>query len=316
MCGRVYSWFSRDVFNDPADGADTDDSNDDGNGDKSEDVSESESESESEIPNAAEPDTNDASDMFGCGPLAPRLQRDREQARSAGFEVVAAEESDEWTSDSEGEAEMRAIGRMILRKDKRRELEDASFNRYAFQDPDDLPRWFTNNENMHNKPQLPVNTNTIPISLLDIFPIIPGSFQVTKAEVDAEKERLAEISARPIAKIAEARARKKMKAAKRWEKLKQQADSIAAQQNMSSSEKFKRLESLYKNKGKKASELKKEKQYVVSRKSGSKQAHGPRKKNARIKMVDKRMKADKRGKLAAERRSKKKSTNRNKKRRK
>jgi AdoMet-dependent rRNA methyltransferase SPB1 len=48
--------------------------------------------------------------------------------------------------------------------------------------------------------------------------------QVTKAEIEAEKERLKAIDARPIKKIAEAKARKKQKLVKRLEQAKQKAN--------------------------------------------------------------------------------------------
>lgn len=116
----------------------------------------------------------------------------------AGFEEVpVAESDDEWPSDSDEEAEMLAVGKMLLRKKSRRDLEDASYNRYAWQDDPGLPSWFVDDQRAHNRPILPVS----------------------KGDVDLMKARLAAINARPIKKIAEARARKKLTTARRWEKV-------------------------------------------------------------------------------------------------
>jgi hypothetical protein len=75
----------------------------------------------------------------------------------------------------------------MIRKKRRREIINAGYNRYAFNDEQDLPEWFLADESNHNRPSLPVS----------------------KKEVDVFKEKLKAIDARPIKKIAEARARKK-----------------------------------------------------------------------------------------------------------
>ena len=55
------------------------------------------------------------------------------------------------------------------------------------------------------------------------------------------------INARPIKKIAEAKARKKLKAVKRWEQIKQKAEVIA-DSNAPDSEKLNAIKKLYKGK--------------------------------------------------------------------
>ena len=49
--------------------------------------------------------------------------------------------------DSDDIAEKRALARLMLRKKARNELLDGSYNRYAtHEDPDDLPKWFVEDE--------------------------------------------------------------------------------------------------------------------------------------------------------------------------
>ncbi|KAJ2499648.1 AdoMet-dependent rRNA methyltransferase spb1, partial [Coemansia sp. RSA 2052] len=79
------------------------------------------------------------------------------------------------------------------RKTNKHALIDKHFNRYTFNDSRDLPEWFVDDEQQHNKPTLPV----------------------TKEAVRMLREKLKALDARPIKKVAEARARKKMRAAKR-----------------------------------------------------------------------------------------------------
>jgi hypothetical protein len=84
-------------------------------------------------------------------------------------------------------------------------LLDASYNRYAFDEaPGSLPAWFAGDESKHFRPQLPV----------------------TRAEIDAIKARFRDIAARPIAKVAEARARKKRRVTVALDKAKRTAAAV------------------------------------------------------------------------------------------
>ena len=64
---------------------------------------------------------------------------------------------------------------------------DASYNRFAFNDPDDLPDWFVDDEAKHHRPQLPI----------------------PKALLDQIRTKYQDLASKPIAKVAEARARKR-----------------------------------------------------------------------------------------------------------
>ncbi len=71
-------------------------------------------------------------------------------------------DSDSEDYDNRDRAMTLAIGTMMLRKSKQKALVDASYNRFAWNDPAGLPAWFVDDEMKHNKPQLPV-----PGALLD-----------------------------------------------------------------------------------------------------------------------------------------------------
>ena len=81
-----------------------------------------------------------------------------------------------------------ALAAMMASKKKKADLIDDSYNRYAFND-DDLPEWFEDEERNYTKANLPV----------------------TKEAMEEYKAKMKEIDARPIKKVAEAKARKKNK---------------------------------------------------------------------------------------------------------
>lgn len=71
-------------------------------------------------------------------------------------------DSDSEDYDEHDKAMTLAIGTMMLRGSKKKNLVDSSYNRFAWNDPRGLPSWFLDDEMKHNKPQLPV-----PKALLD-----------------------------------------------------------------------------------------------------------------------------------------------------
>ncbi|CRK33148.1 hypothetical protein BN1723_018633, partial [Verticillium longisporum] len=95
------------------------------------------------------------------------------------------------------------------------DLVDDGFNRHAFRDRDGLPEWFMDDEGRHDKPHKPI----------------------TKAAADAIKEKMRAYNARPIKKVAKAKARKKFKAAQRYEKLKKKTDSLVNEEGLTEKEK-------------------------------------------------------------------------------
>jgi len=206
------------------------------------------------------------------------------QGEKKGFEVVEQDrplpskdgrkyDSDNEEYDSDDYVETMALGTMMLRHSKAKSLVDASYNRFAWNDPTELPEWFVDDENRHYRPQLP-----IPPALLAKM-----------------KEKMVALSTKPIAKVAEARARKNRKAKLKLASAKKKAQSVANSSDMSESMKLKSISKALRSDDKKAGR----KEYVVSKKGqGKKGVKGGQ-------MVDKRMKNDKRG---LERASKKKKS--------
>jgi len=146
----------------------------------------------------------------------------------------------------------------------REKMIDRAYNRFAVDDLDRLPQWFVDDEAMHRRPNLPV----------------------TKADIREMKKRWQEINARPIKKVVEAKARKKMKQIRKLEKAQKTASKIVDNPEMTERAKSKAVEEIYK----KASKVvKPTKLYVVSKKFST---NPRRKSNHKTKIVDKRMKKD------------------------
>jgi AdoMet-dependent rRNA methyltransferase SPB1 len=161
------------------------------------------------------------------------------------------------------------------------EVIDDGFNRYSFNDSEELPAWFLDDEKHHYRPILPV----------------------TKEAVREFRDRMKALDARPIKKIAEAKARKKLKAAQRLAKLTKKASQIADSEDMTEKEKASSIERLM---SKKAKPTKKSKVKLVVAKGGNRGVKGrPSGVKGRYKMVDPRMRKE----IRAEKRQAAKSTN-------
>ncbi|XP_064556226.1 pre-rRNA 2'-O-ribose RNA methyltransferase FTSJ3 [Drosophila montana] len=172
-----------------------------------------------------------------------------------------------------------ALGALLVRgKKTRRELIDAAWNRYAFND-DNLPVWFEQDEAEHmTKPQ-----------------------PVPKELTEEYQRKVQELNVRPIKKVMEAKARKKRRATKRLAKAKKMAEKIMENADATSQEKAKQLKKVYK----KAQEKKKEITYVVAKKhTASRRARRPAGVKGRYRVVDPREKKDKRSIVAKKRREK------------
>jgi len=165
--------------------------------------------------------------------------------------------------DSDDYVETMALGTMMLRHSKAKSLVDASYNRFAWNDPTDLPEWFVDDETKNYRPQLP-----IPPALLAKM-----------------KEKMIALSTKPIAKVAEARARKNRKAKLKLASAKKKAQSVANSSDMSEAMKLRTISKALRSNDTKG----KGKDYVVAKKGmGGKGVKGKS-------LVDKRMVSDKRG---------------------
>ena len=103
-------------------------------------------------------------------------------------------------------AEAMTLAHQLARGEKSAyDIIDEGYNKYAFKDRDGLPDWFLDDEGKHDRPHKPI----------------------TKEAASAIQEKLRAYNARPIKKVAEARARKKYKQAQKLEKLKKKADLLA-----------------------------------------------------------------------------------------
>lgn len=133
----------------------------------------------------------------------------------AGFEVVSAEKAKKFKLNEE---EL-ALGSLMIRSKKvKRDLTDAAWNRYTFND-DNLPDWFVKDEEINMKREVPT-----PRELVEEY-----------------KAKMEELNTRPIKKVMEAKARKKRQTMKRMEKAKKKAEHILENADSSSQEKTRQL---------------------------------------------------------------------------
>ncbi|KAL9083980.1 MAG: hypothetical protein Q9159_005473 [Coniocarpon cinnabarinum] len=163
------------------------------------------------------------------------------------------------------------------------EAVDSSYNKYAYRDTEGLPAWFLDDEGQHSKMHKPI----------------------TAAAAAAIKEKQRALNARPIKKVREAKARKKMRAAQRLERLKKKSALIAEDEEggLTEGEKFKEM---MKTMSKAGNKKPKRKVSVVVAKGGNRGVQGrPKGTKGRYKMVDARLKKDTRGLKRAERKRKK-----------
>uniref|UniRef100_A0A8C8DLT5 pre-rRNA processing protein FTSJ3 n=1 Tax=Oryzias sinensis TaxID=183150 RepID=A0A8C8DLT5_9TELE len=170
-------------------------------------------------------------------------------------------------------AEGLALGCQIATsKKKTRDLVDNSFHRYAHsEDPWEVPEWFLDDERKHR--QRPV--------------------EVTKEMVEEYKQKWKEINARPIKRVAEAKARKKRRMLKKTEQAKKKAEAVVNTVDISEREKMAQLKSIYKKAG--LGKEKREVTYVVTKKGAGKKVRRPPGVKGVFKVVDGRMKKDMRG---------------------
>ncbi|XP_064492547.1 pre-rRNA 2'-O-ribose RNA methyltransferase FTSJ3 [Pseudopipra pipra] len=211
-------------------------------------------------------------------PAAVRGKRGR--VEPCGFEVVPIENPVKRARvlDAEG----LALGSVIATSRKaRRDLIDDSFNRYSYNEEEgELPEWFTEEEKQHRRKQVPVDRQT----------------------VEAYRQRWREINARPIKKVAEAKARKKRRMLKKMEQMKKKAEAVVDTVDISEREKVAQLRRIYKKAG-----LAKEKRqvtYLVAKKGVGPRVRRPPGVKGQFKVVDSRLKKDVRAQKRKEQKKK------------
>uniref|UniRef100_A0A667XEA1 pre-rRNA processing protein FTSJ3 n=1 Tax=Myripristis murdjan TaxID=586833 RepID=A0A667XEA1_9TELE len=171
------------------------------------------------------------------------------------------------------DAEGLALGCQIATSKKRaRDLVDGSFHRFANSEQEwEIPDWFVEDERKHRKKPVPV----------------------TKEMVEEYKEKWKEINARPIKRVAEAKARKKRRMLKKMEQAKKKAEAVVNTVDISEREKMAQLKSIYKKAG--VGKEKREVTYVVAKRGAGKKVRRPAGVKGVFKVVDSRMKKDMRG---------------------
>ena len=151
----------------------------------------------------------------------------------------------------------------------RASLLDDAFNKYTLRDTDGLPDWFLDDEDAHSRPQRPV----------------------TAAAAAAIREKQRALNARPIKKVREAKARKKMRAARRIEKLRKKSEGLAEDWDMTEWDKATSIARMMAKAAKKKAP-RKEVKVVVARGLNRGIAGRPKGTKGRYKMVDARMKKE------------------------
>jgi len=159
---------------------------------------------------------------------------------------------------------------LVNREATKSSLIDSGFSKQNFVDKSDLPSWFLDDEQKHWKANTPI----------------------TKEAVQALRARVKALDARPIKKIAEAKARKKMRTVRRLEKAMKKADTMNEAEDVSEREKSSNINKvLLKAAGNKPSK-KNEKTLVVARGPNRGIKGRPKGAKGRYRMVDRRMKKE------------------------
>ncbi|KAF8622893.1 hypothetical protein AX15_006658 [Amanita polypyramis BW_CC] len=245
-----------------------------------------------------EDDLEVASDESGQNQEPTHSRVDEQVDSDSGgddFEIVPQDSPDDdlWDIDNEDEDEVKhreikefglvtpeavTLAQQFVNREKTRiQLINDGFNRYSLNSKEGLPSWFLDDEAKHYKSNIPI----------------------TKEAVDALRANMRALDARPIKKVAEAKARKKMRAAQRLEKAMKKAEGINETTDMTEREKAQQIEKLMR---KGLSSRKKEEVKLVVAKGPHKGVKGrPRGVKGRYTMVDARMKKEVRARKQRER---------------
>jgi len=159
---------------------------------------------------------------------------------------------------------------LVNREKTKTQLINDGFNRYSLNSKEGLPSWFLDDEAKNYKLNIPI----------------------TKEAMAALRAKQRALDARPIKKVAEAKARKKYKAAQRLEKAMKKAEGVNATADMSEREKAQQIDKLMR-KGMSGSQKAKTEVKLVVAKGAHKGVKGrPKGVKGRYTMVDSRMKKE------------------------
>ncbi|KAL5518879.1 SPB1 [Sanghuangporus vaninii] len=219
-----------------------------------------------------------------------------------GFEIAPQDNDDDiemWDADGANEDELReamilkhglttaeavALAQQLVNREKTKsQLIDDGFNRYSLNSKEDLPAWFLDDEMKHYKSNLPV----------------------TKEAVEILRARQRALDARPIKKVAEAKARKKFKAMQKLQKAMKKAEGVNESTDMSEREKAQQIQKVMLKGLAKATQKKSEVKVVVAKGAHKGLKGRPKGVKGRYRMVDARGKKELRAKKRREKANKK-----------
>ncbi|KAJ7631105.1 Spb1 C-terminal domain-containing protein [Roridomyces roridus] len=172
---------------------------------------------------------------------------------------------------------------LVNRQTTKTQLINDGFNRYSLNSKEGLPDWFLDEEAKFYKPNIPI----------------------TKEAIAALRAKQRALDARPIKKIAEAKARKKFKAAQRLEKAMKKAEGVNATADMSEREKAQQIEKVMRKGLSSGNKVKKDIKVVVAKGAHKGLKGRPKGVKGRYTMVDSRMKKEVRAKKRVEKANKK-----------
>ncbi|KIL70729.1 hypothetical protein M378DRAFT_183327 [Amanita muscaria Koide BX008] len=158
---------------------------------------------------------------------------------------------------------------LVNREKTKTQLINDGFNRYSLNSKEGLPSWFLDDEAKYYKTNIPIS----------------------KEAVDALRAKQRALDARPIKKIAEAKARKKFKAAQRLEKAMKKAEGVNETTELTEREKARQIEKLMRN-SMSSGKTKKEVKLVVAKGPHKGIKGRPKGVKGRYTMVDARMRKE------------------------
>ncbi|KAG8862719.1 AdoMet-dependent rRNA methyltransferase spb1 [Tulasnella sp. 330] len=166
--------------------------------------------------------------------------------------------------------------KLVNRQTTKTHLINDGFTRFSLNHKDGLPTWFAEEEQKYYRPNIPVTKEAV---------------RILRA-----KERA--LDARPMKKIAEAKARKRMRALRRLEKASKRAEGVAENGEMNEKQKAEAVEKIMRKGYGKAKP--KQKTQIIVAGGGTKGLKGrPKGIKGKFKMVDRRGKKDMRGEKRA-----------------
>jgi len=211
----------------------------------------------------SETDSESESDDEDYRGLRDKKRKEPASKTTDDIEVVPAQKRQKALT----AAELALGQQMVTSRKKKNEIMDSGYHRWAWGE-EDLPEWFVDEEKKYYQKSLPV----------------------TKEQVAEYKQQIKEINARPIKKIAEAKAKAKFKAMRKLKKLAEQADLITDNSHGAQAEQILKLRQMVKKVD--LSKKKEETTYVKANRAHGKYQRRPANAKGKIKFVDSRMKKD------------------------